>query len=178
MSHFCNQVNPEPSIFENTLPTLISATIVVLIFIIGLFIDSKIRKKNIKRDWYFKVIIEPNISKVEKFIEDIFISVKSSITVLIESQSTVSHEEYLTIKSTEFGKIQKVKRNFELDFILFLKANNPEIKKELTDFILLLEDTTTNILDQEELTLEALDRIEEDIRNFKIKLFLLLYKPL
>lgn len=173
--YFCKQ---ESNLLDDMLPTIISTFFVVLIFVFGHWLDSKIRKGNIKREWYFRVIIEPNISKIDKFIDNVFITLNNSIDVLIISKTSDTYEVYLDKKSLEFGEFQKMKRLFEFDVLSFIKANNPEIQYNLTKFLLDLEDSTTNILDSENLKEDDIELIENEIRKYKTELLILLYKPL
>jgi len=170
-----SQIDP---IYEKVLPTLISVGVVVFIFIIGRFFDSRIRNKERKRNWYLKVIIEPNVQKVEIFVNDIYASVSNSIEKLVNNKSKISYNEYITLKSIEFGKFQKIKRKFELDFILLIQSNYPKIANDLSILLLELEDTTTNILDSKNLNTDDFDLIEENIKKYKSKFWSLLYKPL
>jgi len=175
--HYIIYSVPE-SFLDKILPTMISTIVVVLIFIFGRYLDIKIRRKEINRNWYLKIIIEPNIQIVHSFLDSIFSSVKDSMEILISAKAVKTYEEYLGIKSKEIGKFQNIKRKFELDFISLIQITFPCIADELGEFLRTLEDETTLILDKEDLKEADLDLIENNIINFKSSLFYLLYKPL
>jgi hypothetical protein len=47
--------------------TLASPIVVILLFIIDGYINHKLRKREVNRNWYLKVFIEPSILKISTF---------------------------------------------------------------------------------------------------------------
>lgn len=172
-------VNPEISetLWSKLLPTIISGVLLVSLFIVGRLIENRIKRKELKQNWYLKVIIEPNISRIDRFIEKSHTSLLNSIREL-EIARTLPHVQYIETKSTEIGKFQKIKRNFEFGFLLIVGNNYPNLDEALTDMILELEDQITVILDNENTIEDDFGEIEKSTNNYKSELINLLYSQL
>ncbi len=55
-------------LISKLLPTIISAFVLVSLFLIGHYINSRIRSKDRKQNWYLNVLVLPNIDKVNIFL--------------------------------------------------------------------------------------------------------------
>lgn len=170
--------SPSTSLFNKILPSLLSVSVAILLFIIGRYIDSKIRKSAISRDWYMKVIIDPNIDQLDKFISDCCTSLKKSIQILSASRSSSSFNVYIESKAKEIGSFQVIKRSFELNFISIIKTTCPSIASDISDLIIELEDDITTILDVDNLSIDYYDEIVDSFARFKPMFLDILYKPL
>lgn len=168
----------EESFVSKLIPYLIGPLIVVLLFIIGRFLDSQLRLREIRRNWYLKVIIEPNIDKLEKFYQEVQEALKKSVEDLVTLQTTLPMTKYLAQKSIEMGKFQVLKRNFEIQFISLVQTNYEEISLELTSLLRKLEDQITSCLDRPDLSVDHLNGMETKIANNYYGLVKILYKPL
>ena len=168
----------EPSLWQKILPTLIGPSIVLFLFIVGRFLDSTIRLREVKRNWYLKVIIDPNISKLEEFYTNVLSTVRASISILVPLKSSKNFSEYLTEKSLEIGKFQVIKRKFEIEFIALIQTNYPEISNELESLLRDLEDKITACLDKQDLDESHYSTLEIELSSTKYELLKILYKPL
>lgn len=179
MSNCCTNI-PVENAWEMSkiLPTIISTIIVITIFIIGRILDGEIKSKEIRRNWYQNIIINPNINKLELFYTDILNAINNSTDILIQSKSRISFEEYLSLKSTEIGKFQSIKRNFEFEFIFLVQTNFPEIAEELSEHIRKIEDKVTIYIDDENISIDKQDNFNSEIKVLKNEIFGILYKPL
>ena len=175
----CNTPTPfESDLVQKIFPTIVGSSIVVLLFIIGRLLDSTMKLREIKRNWYLKVIIDPNIKKLEDFYLDVFSTLKVSISTLVQLKSTRNFNEYIVDKSLEMGKFQTLKRKFELDFIALIQTNYPEISNELENLLRDLEDKVTSYLDRQDLVDSHYDNLEISVSSTKYELLKILYKPL
>lgn len=177
MIYYCPYYQTD-SFLDKMMPTIVSTLVVVIIFIIGRYFELKIRKREIERNWYFKVIIEPNINKIDIFINEAFGTIKDSVKTLIQAKTEKSYDEYIGIKSIEFGKFQELLRKFKLDFVIIVQDSYPVLTFELSSFLMNIEDSTTNILDKENLTVSDYYEIEKTIKKYKSDLLILLHKPI
>src|SRR5262245_13529916 len=95
---------------------LISPVVLILLFIIERIIGAQLRKKQVRREWYFKVIVEPSLKSIHDFFQSASTSMKASIDTLVQGQAT-PHNQYLTLKATQIGAFQTLKRSFDIQFI-------------------------------------------------------------
>lgn len=175
----CNTPTPfESDLVQKILPTIVGSSIVVLLFIIGRLLDSTMKLREIKRNWYLKVIIDPNIKKLEDFYLDVFSTLEVSISTLVQLRSTRNFNDYIVDKSLEMGKFQTLKRKFEIDFIALIQTNYPEISNELENLLRDLEDKVTSCLDRQDLVDSHYDNLEISVSSTKYELLKILYKPL
>lgn len=168
----------EPSIWDKILPTIISTSIVLLLFIIGRILDSILKSNEIRRNWYQKVIIDPNITKLNQFYSDTIAQTKLSIETLVNSKGSLLFDNYIEVKATEINKIKEIKRVFNYEFIQLIQTNFSEIAEELSEHLRDLEDSISTYLDKQDLTKEHFAEIEKDIVSKKYCIYGILYKPL
>lgn len=168
----------EPTILDKILPTIISASIVVALFIAGRILDSVLKSNEIRRNWYQKVIIDPNIGKLNTFYSDIIIQIKVSLETLVDSKGSLLFDNYIATKATEINKIKEIKRVFDYEFIQLIQTNFPEIAEELSEHLRDLEDCISTYLDKQDLAKEHFVQIEKDVVSKKHCIYGILYKPL
>jgi hypothetical protein len=162
---------------EKILPVIFSTGIVIILFIIGRALDGYIKSKEIRRNWYQKVIIDPNISKVDKFYKDVLEQSRISIQFLITNVS-LPHNDYLIAKTKEMEKFKIIKRAFEFEFILMVQTNYPEIASKLSEHLRGIEDCVTVCLDKNTLTTADYDELEERVISQKYYIYGILYTPM
>ena len=141
---------------------LASPIVVLLLFIVDRIIGHNLRKKEIERNWYLKVLIEPAIPKISEFYKQTIESYKSS-ALLLNSNSTSPHNDYISLKSQEFGKFQLLKRELEAEVVFPIQMRYPKVGGELTTSLLNIEDEFTSSLDRQLFS-------ETNIKDFQIKL--------
>ena len=75
------------SFYDVYIPYILRYSILLILFILGRWFDTNLRKKEISRNWYLKVIIEPNINLLDSFKEDIIFQSEKSISKLIHKKA-------------------------------------------------------------------------------------------
>ena len=189
---------------NDTLKTAIipylGAIAVFVSLIINNYISSRFRKRDVQRNWYLKVLIEPNIKNIDKFYEDISLRFNESVISLEKSKNSPLNK-ILKLKVFEIGAFQELKRKFENSFIrlialsykkyprsffeevikAILDENTVEensIPEELTNVILDLEDFYTQNLDNYHSKSESIEEFEKFLTLSKANLLSILFKPL
>ena len=169
-------IQPDP--LEKFYPAIISGSIIILLFIVGRVLDRFIKSREIRRNWYQKVIIDPNIQKLNAFYSELLSQSKISINNLVAIQSTSVFNDYIAAKATEMNKIKDIKRSFEYEFVYLVQTNFPEIAEELAEHIRNIEDTITGCLDKTALNANHYFELEKDINSKKHCIYSILYQPL
>lgn len=172
----CHYIPESSSNLKELLP-LVSPVIVIILFIIDRIIGFKLRRKEIERNWYLKVLIEPGISKISDFYKKSFEFYSSSAN-LLKASSTLSHADYNVLKAQEFSKFQSLKRELEAEVIFPIQIRYPDVGKNLTELLLNIEDTFTSSLDREEFSEEKIKDFQIYIARNRAELLTCLYFPL
>lgn len=140
---------------------LISPVVVVLLFGIERILSYFIRKREIERTWYYKVLLDPSLEKIDTFFlstVDLYIS---SCKLLAVSQE-IPHKSYISMKSSEIGNFQKIKRTFDSNIVTPIILRYPDSGNKLQNYLLDLEDLFSSSLDLKKFS-------EDDIEDFKVK---------
>lgn len=172
------EVAANPDLFEKLFPTLVSVTFVVLLFIIGRLIDSKIKRKDIKRGWYQKVIIDPNINKINSFYNNLVKQIGKSIANLKDQKDKLIFNEYIVIKAKEAEKVKRIVRKFDLEFVQLVDLNYPLVAVELRTHIMQIQDDLLKMIDRPDLGEHQYDEIESKVSESKSKMYGFLFIPL
>lgn len=176
----CNHiVAPEQNIYDKVLPAIFSGCIVVSLFIVGRLLDRAIKSKEIRRNWYQKVIIDPNIIKLNKFYSDVLIQLCKSIEHLEACQTNkMPYMDYLDEKAKEGSKLKELKRAFEFEFVMLVQANFSEIGDELANYLLDFEDVVMKYIDKAAVNKMDFVGAEREIATQKNGMYRILYEPL
>jgi len=156
----CCQTVPESSSRLKDLLPLVSPIIVIILFIIDRVIGFRLRRKEVERNWYLKVLIEPGVSKISDFYKKSVEFYTASANTLGAS-SALPHANYNVLKAQEFSKFQSLKRELEAEVIFPIQMRYPVVGQKLTELLLDIEDTFTSSLDREEFS-------EDKIKDFQI----------
>lgn len=140
---------------------LISPIIVVILFGIERVLSFHIRKREIERTWYYKVLLDPTLEKIDMFYSETIDLFISSCSLLDKSQD-IPHSSYISIKSSEIGNFQKIKRTFDSNIVTPIIIRYPDTGNKLQNYLLDLEDLFSSSLDLKKFT-------EEDIEEFILK---------
>lgn len=163
---FCTIILSESStIIRDVLPTLISISIAVLLFIIGRTFDHRIRSKEIRRNWLLNVV-SPRINILDNFINIVRETSENSIQELIKNKS-IPHNDYMSKKATIIREIQNPRRAFEFDFLLLVRSGLPKTATNLTNILNQLEDEIKNTLDKETHNTLDIDSVNDSLKKFK-----------
>jgi hypothetical protein len=169
--------NDEVMSFKDYFP-LISSAVVILIFIFDRVLGYKIRKKELNRNWYFKVLLEPKLESIDAFFIDVEKNIKSSIKDLNKIDFDNEKDNYITSQLNHIDNLKEIKRKFELEVLKPILSRYTKINVELIDLINNIENDFTTEIDR--LLIRDFDVIEFTKKLYENKATLLdvLYKPL
>lgn len=170
------------TLLDKILPTLISVIVIIILFLIGRFIDKRIRNKTIQNQWYLDVIIKPNAYKIESFIKEVTISLGTTHKIISCAVFTQkNNDSIISLTAVEIGRFQEIKRKFEFDFIALINSNNSYVAKYISKLTRELEDDLTKHIDELKASVcykNHLIKIDKTLYNYKNNLFKILYSPL
>jgi hypothetical protein len=180
MIQTCQTLAESKSTLEVIMPTLITGIIAIVIFVVGKIIDHNYKIQEFKRSWYLKIIIDPNISKLDSFIDKIdkhYISSLSLIHNILVKNS--SEQDLLLHKAILFGQYDEIIRDLEIELFTVVGVNHPELQIELTTKLQEFEFFKTS-LDSPDLKNSAEEKFDFKAKLFTLKADLLeiLYKPI
>lgn len=156
---------------------LFSPVVVILLFGLERVLSYKTKKKEIERTWYYKVLIDPALSKVTEFFNTIQVLYADSCAKLSSSQD-LRHDEYISLKSSEIGKFQKIKRVFDIDIITPINHKYPIVGEKLQNKLMDLEDCFTYGLDNELFSENDIDHFSTKVSKIRAVWLNVLYEPI
>lgn len=175
----CHIDLPQQSLLDKILPSLVSGCIIVLLFVVGRLLDRAIKSKETRRNWYQKVVIDPNISRLNKFYADLIIQLRESTDSLTASQvANMPYKNYLDEKAKEGAKFKEIKRSFEYEFVYLVQANFSEIGDSLSSHLLELEDILMTHIDKPNYSSDDFLVCERKIALHKSQIYRILYEPI
>lgn len=182
MNLTCYLQNNNHDIFEKILPSLITAFIAIIIFGVGKRIDHKLKLKEYKRSWYLKIVVDPNIDKLDVFIGKIYKLYTKAYVELnptLESNENQELDNIIQKKAEFFGKYDKLIRNLEIELFTIVGVNNPEIAEQLT-LVVQEFDHFKSTLDsiKSEDKIETFHEFKFNLYRLKADLLEILYKPI
>jgi len=140
---------------------LLSPFVVILLFGIERVLSYFIRKRDIDRTWYYKVLLDPSLEKIDSFFSTTVELYIKSCGILADSQE-VPHAKYISMKSSEIGIFQKIKRTFDSNIVTPIIMRYPSTGNKLQNSLLDLEDLFSNSLDMKLFS-------DDDIEDFQVK---------
>lgn len=169
--------NDEVMSFKDYFP-LISSAVVILLFIFDRFLGYKIRKKELNRNWYFKVLLEPKLESIDGFFVEVEKKIKSSIKDLKKIDFDNDKETYITSQLNHIDGFKEIKRKFELEVLKPILSRYTKINVELINLVNDIENDFTTEIDS--LLIKDFDIIDFTKKLYENKAILLdvLYKPL
>jgi hypothetical protein len=171
---------PEPvsalSQFKEFFP-LISPVLILLLFIVERVLSYQIRQKEINRTWYYKVLIDPHIEKINVFFSTLGQLYSDSAGVL-SSSLNLPHSEFLALKREEFTKFQKSKRELELIVIAPILHRYPKTGEKLTEELRGIEDLFTGSLDSGKFSIDDIDSLTKHVSSVRAVWLNILYEPI
>lgn len=145
----CPNIVDTQSHLKEWFPVL-SPIVVITLFIIDRIIGYYIRKKENDKTWYFKVLLDPSISKISEFYKSTNAKYSIAVDDLILNKS-ISHDMYLKLKQSHFNNFQELKREFEAEVVSPITYRYPYIAENITSTLHSLEDSFTTSLDIDDL---------------------------
>lgn len=164
--------------FQKEYFPLYGPLIVILTFSIDRFFASKIRKKEVLRNWFSKCIIEPNIQNIDEFYVSTLKIFNQSFDQLLKIPK--DHVNYVLILNRANAKFQVLKRSFENSTCSLLKSGSFSLTTAINSLILVLEDEYVQKLDsiisKNDVRLEFERFLNENKAQFYQQLYLALNK--
>tara|TARA_R110000751_G_scaffold4730_1_gene22824 strand:- start:211 stop:879 length:669 start_codon:yes stop_codon:yes gene_type:complete len=152
------------------LPSLISSTVLISLFLIGRLLDSIVERKRNSQEWYMKMVLEPNISSINNFFGEL-------LTDTISIGEQISKDTSLENKTLLFEELALKKRKLEFNFILLVSKPYPKTANNLTDYINSTYDCCVGYLDAGNFCGEVQDQFEQDLMVLKAEFFEEIYHP-
>lgn len=157
--------------------SLIATIIVILLFGIERYLNHKANIEDLDRTWYYKILIDPNLEKINIFFDDVIKHYFDSAEFLFLSSSE-PHDEFIKLKAYKIGAFQELKRSFEIDLTTPILKKYKDTGDKLNLILINLEDEYT-------VTLDNSTNSKDEKDNFKIKCYILkaewldaLYEPI
>lgn len=104
------------------------------------------KRKEIDRQWYLNVIVNPNLELVNSFFEETKLMCVES-TRLLDSLNGSKINDYKTTKAIRIKLFKDKLRTFEYDFIYIVKSYSNNLSEQLMDSNRELEDQVLNFID-------------------------------
>jgi hypothetical protein len=163
--------------FKDYFP-LISSAVVILIFIFDRVLGYNLRKIELNRSWYFKVLLEPKLKNIDDFFVDIEKQINISIIDLIAIDYDNDRNNYINSQLNHIESFKELKRKFELEVLKPILSRYTNINVELVDVVNNIENDFT--IEVDNLLIKEFDLVEFTKKIFEHKAILLdiLYKPL
>ena len=174
----CSQEVMEKSFLVKDYYPLISSALVLILFIIDRILANNIRKREVERNWYFKVLLEPNLVKINSFFFVFENQYKNSAVKLKTLVPITIHNEYINVQALEINYFKEINRRFELEVIKPIITRYPYMYSDISI-------KTENLQNQYTVQIDSLKLEEEDVYEFSKELYSikaewldLFYRPL
>lgn len=164
-----------PSI-KDWLP-LLSIGLTLGIFVYDRMLAARIRHREVHRNWYLKVLVEPNLARINEFYSNIEGSFEEAARVL-SGAVNLSHQEYRSLKLHQNERFTDAKRLLEANLLYPLRPQFPLLVEGVDQLFISLFDEFTGRLDKEAFTNEDVKDFHTAARENKGQLLYLLYLPL
>lgn len=164
----------EPTSIKDWLP-LVSVGVTLLLFTIDRIIAISIRRREVKRTWYLKVLIDPHINRISIFFDSVGDAYEKAATAIGGARGNT---DFLQIKAINFEKYTDLKRELEAYLIRPLEPQYFEVAEKLTEELNNLQDIFTSSLDNEQFSKDNITSFRIQVYNIKAKLMDILYSPL
>lgn len=171
----------------NDFSNLIQIIVVVLIFGGERYYEYYFRKKELIKEWYYKIFIDPNLEKIELFFKSVKEEFEKSQQHLKSISYICSVNDFTKEVAIANGKFQEKKRNFESEVISPISFSNKDISEELTEILRDLEDfyiiNVSDIQNQQNTSIIDTKIFKTNIIDTKIfktkdKIYNTLFKPI
>jgi len=164
----------QPTTVKDWLP-LISVVVTILLFTTDRLIGISIRRREARRTWYLKILIDPNIGKISEFFDKIGNAYEKASVALTGAQGT---QNYLTLKAKNFEIFIDLKRQLTAYLIQPLTVQYFPIAEALTNKLTELEDNYTQSLDSGLFTPDNINTFKIQAYNIKAEMLDILYIPI
>ncbi|MCH6200410.1 hypothetical protein MMU07_12540 [Aquiflexum sp. LQ15W] len=156
---------------------ILSAVIIILIFIWERKINKKERINESLVNWYLNVLIERNIQKIDSFFEQLEIFFIEDIKVSQNNLFLEDEDINFGLKLDYIKKFDDLKENFNIQFLTIVSSLDSELYSICLNKINEVEDTVKSHIDKTfSGELNGLNRLK--ISQLKAEFYNILYKPI
>lgn len=149
----------------------IGAIVVIFTFIIDRIINHRIRKSQIRRDWYTKYLVERNLNKIDEFY--------TKISDQYEISASLTRKQNDAFTSFQQNKaFQDLKEKFESEVISILVSSNDSLLYSINNEMINLSDIFITNLALSKNSSDEIQSIKNKISTNKSNLMKILFKPL
>ncbi|SDL72161.1 hypothetical protein SAMN04488034_10918 [Salinimicrobium catena] len=152
------------------LPTILSSTVLIALFVIGRFLDSLVERKRNTQEWYMKMVLEPHTKLIHEYFQNSIDQTKNFGDELTKNSSIEN-------KMLLFEVFANDKRRVEFNFILLVSKPYPDTANNLTKFVNDLHDKCISFLDEGDYSLRKFEKLEKDLMSLKGDFFQEIYHP-
>ena len=157
--------------------TSLGLILALVIFVWDRISNSRIRRKDLERTWYYNVLIQPNLEKIDTCF-DYFTNTYKSIIEVLSRHNAHDDLKYLKLKAGETGKINAIRRKLELGIVEHIRRYDDSLYDILIDLLREIEDRLIASIEADKFTHEDVKEIENFLFNKKADLLELLYEPI
>lgn len=148
----------------------IGAIVVIITFMIDRIINHSIRKKQIRRDWYTKFLVERNLTKIDEFYSKVCDQYEQDANLLTKNEG----EQYILNK-----EFQDLKEKFESEVIsLLVSSDESQLYQIINSVIIPLSDIVIGRLGEKKISIDDIKESKNMISKNKSTLMKILFKPL
>lgn len=153
-----------------TILDILSPIIVIGLFVFERYVSGNTRRKDLQIEWYYKMMIEPNLSKIDTFFQDAIQLYENSLQIAQAANPAL----IVQVKAQEMAKFSTLKRLFEINIIRIFYIRYFDVAKTLTDQLIEIEDTFTSSLD----ALETVETFSLQLNSKKSVFYEILFEPI
>lgn len=173
----CCNIPQDPSFYKEIAP-YISSFVVILIFAFDRLLGYRLRKKELERTWYYKVLLEPNLEKIDSFFKDTLSNIKDSYKTLQSINFEENRSHYIKVQLLELEIYKKTKREFELDVLQPIYSKYNVVNSDIQLTIEKIFDEYSKIIGESILKNFNEGNFMDFLYLNKVELLEYLYKPL
>lgn len=151
--------------------------VVILLFITERIISSYDKKRELNRNWYYSVIVLPNLSNISAFFQK-YSKVTGEAYLSISSNSTIDANTLQQLKAIHFKKLRDIIHEFDFEFLMTVYMFSLGRYDSLWQIIENTHDNVVIILDKQNLVKDDLDELNRRLKEEKSIFFNALYAGL
>jgi hypothetical protein len=174
----CNCPIPSDELSLKDFFPLISSGIVIGIFIFDRVLGYNIRKKELNRNWYFKVLLEPKLEAIDDFFMDTEKHIKKTVKELNKIDFDENKDEYIKCQLNHIDDFKEIKRKFELEVLKPIISRYKTINNEINNVVENVVNEFTEEVDTLLISEFVFSDFSKKIYENKATLLDILYKPL
>lgn len=157
------------------LRTIISSSVIIILFIVERLINFLLNKKAARRKWIEEVIIKPNLTSIIDFYDTSFKHIENSLQE-IRNLSNTNSDQIDELKQEKLIEFKKQKKDFDHKFISLVRSSSNLRAECLTNCLNNLEDIVTNCLSTTNLAGLDLQEKKREVHLNKSSFFGLLHE--